>query len=457
MNAIRFKARFSRLRGRLGHSLAAALLALLPAACLSAAQVSQSEAIYPSDPLHALEAAAQDRILSTPDPDLYMRSLRTDPRRLITIVAIDDESMAELGIFRFWPRTYLAQVVDNLMAAPPRAIALDLLFDLSAPQEDAQLASAFKRARDRRPPTSIIIAAAGGRGVTRSPSGDLQFPPGFTPQPVLAEASVVASADALVDDRGVIRATPLVVRHGDVERPSLALAAVAAYIGRGSDRLSYTRRDPHTIMMGPREIPLDRSGLFRINYFGPPSRPGTPQTTFQTVSFADVLRGRADPNLWRDGIVFVGVLGAIGFGDDYWTPVSHLGGKMAGVEIQANAAATLYSGRYLRQPSLEAEVGLITGLALLVALVSANVGVLSAVVATAVLLGAFAVTVSLMFDSAGLQLPLVNPLLAGALAFVVVMVRRAAVAERQHSAVRRTLPLKPDNHGDTPTPPTSTR
>ena len=51
------------------------------------------------------------------------------------------------------------------------------------------------------------------------------------------------------------------------------------------------------------------------------------------MSFVDVLRGRVDPQTWRDGIVFVGLLGAAGFADDYWTPVSQLGLKMSGVEV----------------------------------------------------------------------------------------------------------------------------
>ena len=164
-------------------------------------------------------------------------------------------------------------------------------------------------------------------------------------------------------------------------------------------------------MLAGRQIPVDDSSKVRINYFGPPSDPGAPSTTFRTVSFVDVLRKQADPSLWRDGVTFIGLLGATGFADDYWTPVSDQGHKMSGVEIHANVAATVLSTQFLREAPLPVQLGVIGGLALVVGVLAANLGVLSACLAGLALLGVY-VLANLVARSGGLQLALATPGLA---------------------------------------------
>src|SRR5207244_1188646 len=169
--------------------------------------------------------------------------------------------------------------------------------------------------------------------------------------------------------------------------PTLGLVAVAKYLRRPT--FVDGRPDAETFLIAGRQIPVDATTSVNINFFGPPSRPEAPPSTFNTVSFVDVLRGRVNPQTWRDGIVFVGLLGAAGFADDYWTPVSEQGLKMSGVEVHANVAATLISTQFLRQAPIGAEVGLILLLALIVGGVAATLGVGRAVLATAGLLGAY--------------------------------------------------------------------
>src|SRR5882672_2235762 len=98
-------------------------------------QVAEWQAIYPSGPLHALESAAQDAVLRTRSPDRYGSSVGKDPRQLITIVAMDERSLAELGLFQRWPRTYYAQVLDQLLTAPPRVVMFDVGFFEPSPED----------------------------------------------------------------------------------------------------------------------------------------------------------------------------------------------------------------------------------------------------------------------------------------------------------------------------------
>jgi adenylate cyclase len=402
----------------------------------AAFQIAEWRAIYASGPLHALESAAQDAVLRTRNPDKYGSSIGKDPRQLITIVAMDERSLAELGIFRLWPRSYYAQVLDHLLGAPPRVVVFDVGFFESSP-DDAELAAAFQRAADQRPATAVAIAAAGGGVATRGPQGSLRFSEGLSPVPSLTAAADIGTTNVVPDDRGIVRSMPLVSEVGSVERPTLGLIGVAKFLRRPT----YVdgRPDAETFVIAGRQIPVDATTSLKINFFGPPSRPEAPPTTFNTVSFVDVLRGRVDPQTWRDGIVFVGLLGAAGFADDYWTPVSQQGLKMSGVEVHANVAATLISTQFLRQAPIGVEVGLILLLALIVGGAAATLGVGRAVVATTGVLGAYVLGNLVVLDIFGLQVALAYPVASGLATFVGVVAYRVGLEQRHSRAMQTAL------------------
>ena len=157
------------------------------------------------------------------------------------------------------------------------------------------------------------------------------------------------------------------------------------------------------------------------------------------MSFVDVLRGQADPAQWRDGVTFIGLLGATGFADDYWTPVSDQGHKMSGVEVHANVAATILSTQFLRQAPLPLQLGLIGGLALVLGALAANLGVLSACLASLGVLGVYVLANLVTLDLTGLQLALATPVFAGALTFVGSTAYRVTIEQRQARALQTAL------------------
>ena len=414
----------------------AIVIALAAASFAAVLQVAEWQAIYPSGPLHALESAAQDAVLRSRSPDQYGSSVGKDPRQLITIVAIDERSIAELSLFQRWPRAYYAQVLDQLLTAPPRVVMFDVGFFEPSP-EDGQLEAAFNRGASLRPATAIGIAAAGGGVATRGPDGALQYSDGHSPLPGLAALTDIGTTNVVPDDRGIVRTMPLVSRVGGVERPSLGLLAISKFLRRPG--YIDARPDSDTVQLAGRNIQVDAANSVKINFFGPPSMPEAPPTTFRTLSFVDVLRGRADPQTWRDGIVFVGLLGAAGFADDYWTPVSQQGLKMSGVEVHANVAATLVSTQFLRQAPLALEVSVILVLALIVGGLSASLGIARACLATLLALGGYLLADLVVLDLAGLQVALAYPLTSGVLTFVGVIAYRVAVEQRHSRALQSAL------------------
>ena len=242
------------------------------------------------------------------------------------------------------------------MTAPPRVIAMDIGFFEPA-ADDAQLAAAI----DTR------AGAAAGHG--RHPGdrwrrrrhawsdGSVAFATGLAAESDPERRPDIGATDVLPDDRGVVRSMPLLPDIGGTQRPSLGLLAAARYLRRPT--FIDGRPDSRHLRAGRASDPgrCVQHGAHQLLRAAFRSR--APTTTFHTVSFVDVLRGQADPATWRDGIAFIGLIGAAGFADDYWTPVSEQGHKMAGVEIHANVAATLLSTQFLRSAPLALDLAVI--------------------------------------------------------------------------------------------------
>lgn len=134
--------------------------------------------------LGSVDSALQDDVLAMRSPESYLGGLANtgrDPRSFITIVAIDERTLAELGAYNGgYPRAYHAQVIENLLAAPPRVIALDLGF-FEPTADDAALAAALDRAHSLPVPTTVILSAAGLQATDGAapgaPAGELAFEP----------------------------------------------------------------------------------------------------------------------------------------------------------------------------------------------------------------------------------------------------------------------------------------
>ena len=179
-------------RRAVARNLTALVLALLVGVATSALQLAGAA----SSPLSALDEAAHDLLLRAQPADTVIGSLgisrAADPRSFITIVAVDERTISELGAYNGgYPRSYHAQVVENLLAAPPRVIAFDFGFFEPTP-DDAVLAAAFGHARSLPVPTSIILGAVGlhtpAQVATRTASGVLVFDDSLLPVPTTRRA-----------------------------------------------------------------------------------------------------------------------------------------------------------------------------------------------------------------------------------------------------------------------------
>lgn len=264
----------------------------------------------------------------------YDWQTRADPAPLrhdIVIVGIDSPSLKALATWP-WSRSVHADLVDRITSARPRVIAFDV--DFSTPRtrkEDEDLARAVSRSG------RVVLAAFHDHRVM---SGGAVVEYASLPYPALLSAArAVGTINLPIDADGAIRRAPIETPMLGVEGWSFALqTARIALDARGAP----VRRagDGRLQIAAHHQAELGTENEFYIRFMGGPR-------TVPVISFVDVLKEAVPASLLTDKIVLVGAT-ALDLQDFRITPFH---GAMAGVEIQANAIATMLSGRsYTRLP-----------------------------------------------------------------------------------------------------------
>jgi adenylate cyclase len=351
---------------------------------------------------------------------LYTRDTPTGGQ--VVIVAVDDRSLAELGLWDRWPRSNHAQLVDILQAAGARVIGLDFLLAESSP-DDSHLVDSFRRAGN------VVLPLAGTLSSPRKAvSGQpMRFDAFLKPNPeLLAAAAAIGHVNALPDPDSIVRriSARIAADEGDENAPSFALAVVARYLRLPA--VDYMPRNG-AIGLAGRRIPVDQFESMLIRFAGPPSRPGVP-STFPVYSYSDVLRGGVNPSVFHDKIVLVGVM-ASGMLDSHPIPLS--GEKMYGVEIFANVVDSVVNNRFLSEQGLPGQFALILLVAVIGAIVLSRFHPAVASLVCAGLVLSYGVVASWFFQR-GLLLNVVYPPLALVAVYVAVIINRYVAEARRH-------------------------
>jgi CHASE2 domain-containing sensor protein len=286
----------------------------------------------------------------------------------VVVVAIDAKTFDVLREQWPFPRSLHGRAVRALHAAGAREIVYDVQFtEPTTPREDLALYRSIGAAGGAVLATSEVDQ----HGRTNVLGGDANL------RRVHAEA---AASDLHNDGSGAIVRFPRSVEGLET------MAAVAA------------RR------AGKPPLPaagFDDDGAL-IDYRGPPG-------TIHTVSFSDVITGRADPDSFRGRIVVVGA-SAPTLRDVHATPV---GGDepMAGAEVQANAVWTALHGIPLRSVSTGLGLLLVALMALAAPLVGLRFPAPITGLAIFVVGGLYLVAAQIAFD-AGWVVDVMGPISA---------------------------------------------
>jgi signal transduction histidine kinase/CHASE2 domain-containing sensor protein len=360
----------------------------------------------------------------------------------IVIVAIDEPSLKRFGSFP-WPRPLMARALDYLKAAQPKAIALDVVYDLQTTKaDDASLASAVKRAGN------VVVAAQLKRGATSEDVVDWLLP---LPD-IESSAAGVGHVHVHTGFDGVART--LLLRKADDE--GRALWAMVVELIRVGDGLAADalRALPQAVAIGNRILPVTtdpdshfiestgaaperlRAARLSIDYIGP-----TGSFAPQTISFSEVIDGRVDPQRLHNKYLLIGATAAT-LGENVASPFiqSVSDGRwssdlMPGVEVLANQVNTILRGRFYREVpdwlaflcALSAGAGVI----IFAALAQGSHEIARQIAAIGTLLFLILMTSYLAFSRWLISPPVVPMIFAFAIATPLILLRRAFVLSRE--------------------------
>lgn len=254
----------------------------------------------------------------------------------VTIVAIDDDTVAKLGGYPL-PRANLAAIINAIARFEPRAVAVDLLLlDRGQDQEggDATLALAL----GKRP--AVIASAAVFTEATQAMEAEEPGPLARLPRAekfllplqTFADHAAIGVVNLITDKSGTPRGVPMLFRSRDKVELSFVLRAAA--LATGSEPV--VRADG--LALGGQTIRTDIDHVLPIAFYG---RHGT----VRTVSAAALLSGTVAPAILRNRVVVIGAT-VTGGGDVFPTPFDPV---MPGVEILGTAISQLMTGDGLQR------------------------------------------------------------------------------------------------------------
>jgi adenylate cyclase len=307
---------------------------------------------------------------------------RFDPRkkpanmRPVTIVDIDEKSLANPKLGQWpWPRTRIADIINNLTRLGAVVIAFDVVFsepdrlnpDIAAdtfgnldeemrarlrqlPSNDKIMADAIRNSR-------VVVGESGGPDVHADLNEKLpvtglamlgeepqqfmfQFPGLLRNVPVLEEAAAGRGLFTIRQERdGIVRRVPMIMTAQGVIMPSLTFEMLRVATGSSTILIKADKAGIQSLGIKGFSIPTDRNGQFWVHY--------ARRDPSIYVSAIDVFEGRVDPDKINGKLVLIGT-SAIGMNDIKTTPVTS---AMPGVEIHAQVLESALAGAVLAQPS----------------------------------------------------------------------------------------------------------
>lgn len=262
-------------------------------------------------------------------------------------------------------------------------------------------------------PNTLSMDSDRLRGIFNNNNGIIQA--SRLTQPYLdlsKKAGALGHINLVGDHDGVVRTLPLLVTYQDREFVSFALQVARKYSG---GRLKQIKVVKDKIVIGNLQIPTGKNHRMLIDYSGR-------NANIQQISFADVINGKVDAEVFRKKIVLLGVT-AEGLSQHYATP---LGSTVSSLEIEAAAVENIINAQYISRPSwvffLEILAILYFGFFLLFVIprVTPRLG--------AMILGVFLTTwvgaSVILFISNGIWIKVLAPVILSAIGFSIANLRR---------------------------------
>lgn len=297
----------------------------------------------------------------------------------VVILGIDDASLKRYGRWP-WSRELIAKLITQLEKKHPALIAIDMLFsekekgpiDQILPSiENPSLKEGLKDVQDQFQPDQTLAKAI---GITPSllscfleekleRQGLLMEPAFLLPktssenilipnkQGYISNLAIFQKAakgggfiNAMVDQDGILRTSPLLLRMKQKVYPSLALEAARMFLKTSYTAIQTTETGEYlaldAILLKDRKIPTDPWGRILIPFRGP-------SFSFPYISAKDLLENKVKSDQIENKLIFLG-LSATASTDLFSTAISP---AVPGVEIQATIASGIIDNYLPHKPN----------------------------------------------------------------------------------------------------------
>ncbi|MBX3585586.1 MAG: CHASE2 domain-containing protein [Ramlibacter sp.] len=326
--------------------------------------------------------------------DVASTSTSRQPSDRIAVIAIDDQSIANIGRWP-WPRDVHAQLIDMLAAAKAKTIVHTAFF--FEPQTDRGLVF-IRKMKEALGPAADPAAGAGGvveqlgkviaeaeqaldtdakLATSMSKAGNVLVPSVFflgepqgrpdRPLPPYAlksavdensgfsvpaikgqqpieiignAASGIGHLNQINDVDGAIREEPLLVNYYGKAVPSMALLAAAQSLNLGPSDIKLNVGE--SVQIGKLRVKTDESARMLPQFYK--ARDGKP--AFAVDSFYDVISGKIPASKYADKIVVIGAT-ANGVGSLFTTPAAT---GMSPAEVIAHITSSILGEHFIVQP-----------------------------------------------------------------------------------------------------------
>ena len=326
--------------------------------------------------------------------DFALSSNPPKPSSRIAIIAIDDQSIANIGRWA-WPRDVHAKLIDQLAAAGAKTIVhtafffepqtdrgMDYILRMreavaasadagvaglplrtqlaalmteaeAALNNDAKLAASMAKAGNVLVPSVFELLPPQGRPdkdlppyAVKSAIDELDgfsIPARSSLQPIAAignAAAGIGHMNQLPDLDGAIRSEPLLINYFNTGVPSIALLAAAHSLNLKPSDIRVN--NGASVQAGGLLVATNRRAVMRPVFY----KTSATQPAFPVDSFYDVLSGKITASKYSGKIVFIGATAA-GLGTQFAVPGFP---AMVPVEMLAHITSSILQGHFVVQP-----------------------------------------------------------------------------------------------------------
>jgi adenylate cyclase len=341
------------------------------------------------------------------------------PSSDIVIVGIDDFSFNWTGFRWPWPRSYFAEIVDQINAGGGKVVGVDIF--LSDPDQASGNDEAFADALAKTPYSVGVLQVYGNEIQGGGNVSTLSQP--ISPYQQAFDGLGVTAVKR--DEDAIVRSVQAFDTYNAQAYVHWAFEIASLYLGVDKP----ASPTPSSIFFNGKTIPL-RGGQVLINFAGPAG-------TYPTYSAANVHDGitlEENPDAFRNKIVLIGST-TVTLQDVYPTPFSAQI-PTPGVEIVANAIDTLISGKFLTEAPPWLALILTVLAALLASLISRSKRPSVTVALLAFTMLAYAAAVAILFIRGRYILPMAAPQIMLFLGVVLPTLEQAVSQELEKRRVR---------------------